>query len=99
MAESSVPIPCDTLRPAGRVFQVGRYWAIEVPQLGVFTQGFRRTDAFGMLLDAIRCLAPELRMSIHVEPGGSDAFVIWPVEATDRRAWNSFVETRRNRND
>ena len=33
------------MRLVGRVFRSGRYWAIEVPMLGVVTQGSTKKDA------------------------------------------------------
>ena len=41
------------MRFAGTVFKVEELWSIEVPILGVFTQGYTKEDAFDMIRDAI----------------------------------------------
>jgi len=41
------------MRFAGRVFRVGRMWAIEVPILGVATQGRTKKESFTMIADAM----------------------------------------------
>ena len=44
------------MRFEGRVFKEGRYWAIEVPVLGVVTQGRTKKEAIEMIADAIESL-------------------------------------------
>jgi predicted RNase H-like HicB family nuclease len=41
------------MRLSGRVFKSGNYWAIEVPILGIVTQGHSKKDAFDMIADAV----------------------------------------------
>ena len=54
------------MRFEGRVFRAGRHWAIEVPLLGVFTQGRTREDAYDMIVDAVSSLATEdLRIRVY----------------------------------
>jgi len=53
------------MRLSGRVFKVGRYWAVEVPMLGVVTQGRTRKEVFEMIADAIQALAN--KRAFHVE--------------------------------
>ena len=64
------------MRFSGRVFKVGRQWAIEVPILGVVTQGRSRKDAFGMIADAIEALANKDRFRVEVFPGAGDYFEV-----------------------
>jgi len=54
------------MRFAGRVFKEGRYWAIEVPILGIVTQGRTKKEAFEMIADAIESLVnkPEFKLDV-----------------------------------
>ncbi len=62
------------MRFSGRVFPSGRYWAIEVPILGVYTQGYSREDAFAMIADAVELLVDRDGFSVQVYPGQGDYF-------------------------
>ena len=64
------------MRFEGRVFKVGRYWAIEVPILGVVTQGRTKKEAFEMIADAIEALANDSKLRIDVHPGKKDYFEV-----------------------
>lgn len=64
------------MRFAGRVFRVGRHWAIEVPILGVVTQGRTRKDAFTMIADAIEVLANKKGFRVEVFPGVGEYFEV-----------------------
>ena len=64
------------MRLSGRVFRQGRIWAIEVPILGVFTQGTSRTDAFAMIADAVRELVDRKGFRAIVHPGDGGLFEI-----------------------
>jgi DNA-binding transcriptional regulator YiaG len=64
------------MRVAGRVFKVGRYWAVEVPMLGVVTQGRSRKEAFEMIADAIETLANKRGFRVEVFPGEGEYFEI-----------------------
>ena len=44
------------MRLAGLVFRSGKYWVIEVPILGIVTQGLSKKDAYDMIVDAIESL-------------------------------------------
>jgi DNA-binding XRE family transcriptional regulator len=57
------------MRLAGRVFKVGRHWAVEVPMLGVVTQGRTRKEALEMIADAIETLANTRAFRVEVFPG------------------------------
>lgn len=62
------------MRLAGRVSRQGRFWAIEVPILGVFTQGRSRADAFAMIVDAVQELVDRKGFHVAVHPGDGEAF-------------------------
>ena len=55
------------MRFAGRVFKVGKFWAVEVPILEVVTQGRTKKDALRMVADAIESLAnrPGFKLEVH----------------------------------
>jgi len=62
------------MRLAGKIFKAGKYWAIEVPVLGVVTQGRTRKEAFEMIADAIESLANHKDFKIDVYSGKGDYF-------------------------
>jgi hypothetical protein len=64
------------MRFEGTISRQGRYWAVEVPLLGVITQGRTRADAFLMIADAIESLANKPGFNIDVFPGKGDYFEI-----------------------
>ena len=64
------------MRFAGRVFRENRYWAIEVPILGIFTQGRTKRDAFEMISDAIESLVDQEGFQVSVYPGKGEYFEI-----------------------
>jgi hypothetical protein len=64
------------MRFAGRVFKIGRYWAVEVPILDVVTQGRTKQDALVMIADAVRILVGKPGVTVDVYPGSGDRFEI-----------------------
>jgi len=62
------------MRLAGRVFKVGKFWAIEVPILGVVTQGHTKKKAYEMIADAIVSLVNKKGFKVEVFPGKGDYF-------------------------
>lgn len=62
------------MRLSGTVTKQGRFWAAEIPILGVFTQGRSRSDAFAMAADAVRELLDRPRLRVVVHPAGGDSF-------------------------
>jgi len=64
------------MRLSGRVFRQGRVWAVEVPILGVFSQGRSRSDAFEMVADAVQELADREGFRVKAHPGEGDSFEI-----------------------
>jgi DNA-binding XRE family transcriptional regulator len=79
------------VRLAGRVFKCGKYWAIEVPILGVVTQGRTRKEAFEMIADAIVSLANNPELEVDVHPGTGEAFT---VGSKDSAALAAFLVRR-----
>lgn len=47
------------MRVEGSIQRSGKWWAIEVPLLGIYTQGRTRHEAFEMVRDAARMLAED----------------------------------------
>lgn len=64
------------MRFAGRVLKVGRHWAVEVPILGVVSQGRTKTDAYEMIADSIESLAGKRGFRIRVHRGKREYFEI-----------------------
>ena len=62
------------MRLAGRVFKVDKFWAIEVPILGVVTQGYTKKEAYEMIADAIESLVNKKGFKIEVFPGKGQYF-------------------------
>jgi protein involved in polysaccharide export with SLBB domain len=79
------------MRFTGRVFKVGKSWAIEVPILGVVTQGRTKNDAFAMITDAIESLANRDGFRVEVYPGKGDYF---EVGANDQAALGAMLLRR-----
>jgi predicted RNase H-like HicB family nuclease len=64
------------MRFEGRVFKVGRHWAIEVPILRVVTQGRSKREAFEMIADAIEALVDQRGFEAIVFPGSGEYFEV-----------------------
>lgn len=64
------------MRIAGKVFKSGKFWAIEVPMLGVVTQGRTKREAYEMIADAIEMLIDQDEIKIDVYPGRGEYFEI-----------------------
>jgi DNA-binding XRE family transcriptional regulator len=79
------------MRFAGRVFRAGRHWAIEVPILGVVTQGRTKAEAFEMITDAIEALVNKEGFTVDVYPGEGEYF---EVGARDQAAFSAFLLRR-----
>ncbi len=79
------------MRFAGRVFKSGRYWAIEVPMLGVVTQGRTKKEAYEMIADAIEVLVNKPGFNVDVYPGKGEYF---EIGASDEAALTAFLLRR-----
>ena len=60
------------MRFAGRVAKAGKWWAIEVPDLGAFSQGKTKKEAYAMIRDAIEAMIdkPGFAVDVHHGKGG-----------------------------
>jgi hypothetical protein len=70
------------MRFEGRLLKQGKWWAIEVPMLGVFTQGRSKREAYEMIKDAVELLADTPGFRVDVYPGVGRHF---EVGAPDER--------------
>lgn len=70
------------MRFEGRLLKQGKWWAIEVPMLGVFTQGRSKREAYEMIKDAVELLADTRGFRVDVYPGVGRHF---EVGARDER--------------
>ena len=64
------------MRFAGRSFKSGKYWAVEVPILDVYTQGRSLKDAHAMIADAIKALVNHPGFLVKVFEGKNGEFEI-----------------------
>lgn len=64
------------MRLAGQVFKSSKFWAIEVPILGVVTQGRTKKEAFEMISDAIETLVNKKGFKMEVFPGKDSYFEV-----------------------
>jgi predicted RNase H-like HicB family nuclease len=64
------------MRFSGQVQKAGRYWAIDVPILGVVTQGRTRKEAYEMIADAVESLVNKSGFHVEVFPGDEGYFEI-----------------------
>lgn len=79
------------MRFIGRVFKVGSQWAIEVPILGVVTQGRTKKEAYEMIADAIETLVFKKGFKVEVYPGKGEYF---EVSSKDQAALIAFLLRR-----
>ena len=79
------------MRYPGRVFKVDDYWAIEVPILGIVTQGKTREEAFEMITDAVEALVAKKGFVINVFLGEDDYF---EIGSKDSSTLNAFMLRR-----
>lgn len=64
------------MRLAGRVFRVGKHWAVEIPLLDIVSQGRTRKDALEMIADAVEALANRRAFRLEVFPGKGEYFEV-----------------------
>jgi len=79
------------MRFPGRVFKVDSYWAIEVPILGIVTQGRTKEEAFEMIVDALEALVSKEGFNVEVFPGADDYF---EIGSKDPATLNAFMLRR-----
>jgi len=68
------------MRFAGRVVKAGKWWAIEVPDLGAFSQGKSKKEAYAMIRDAIEVMIDKRGFSIDIHPGKGSYFEVGSAE-------------------
>jgi hypothetical protein len=64
------------MRFAGHVTRAGRWWAIEVADLGAFSQGKTKREAYAMICDAIEAMIGQPGFSVDVHRGTGGYFEI-----------------------
>jgi hypothetical protein len=64
------------MRFAGSVVKEGKWWAIEVPDLGAFSQGKTKGDAFAMICDAIESMIDKPGFSADLHRGKGSYFEV-----------------------
>ena len=79
------------MRFAGRVVKSGKWYAAEVPVLGIDTQGKRKANAYSMVKDAIESLVNKAGFAVTIYPGKGSYF---EVGANDHAAWVAFLLLR-----
>jgi predicted RNase H-like HicB family nuclease len=70
------------MRFEGRLFKVDRRWAVEVPILGVVSQGRTRSDALEMIADAVESLVNQKGFKITIFEGIGEHFEIGALNQT-----------------
>jgi len=64
------------MRFAGRVEKARTWWAIEVPDLGAFSQGKTKGEAYAMICDAIEEMVDKPNFSVDVHRGKGGYFEV-----------------------
>jgi len=60
----------------GKLFRAGKWWAVEVPLLQIYTQGKNRKDAYFMAKDAIESIVDEKECAVTVVEGPANTFTV-----------------------
>lgn len=76
------------MRLEGRISRQGKYWAVDVPIIGVYTQGRTKKEAFVMVADAIESVVNKEGFKIKVFPGREDYF---EIGADDQRSLIAYL--------
>ena len=79
------------MRFEGRVFRVGRHWAVEVPILDVVSQGRTKKEALDMIADAVESLVNRPGFTLEVFPGTGEHF---EVSSEDQPTLTAFLLRR-----
>jgi hypothetical protein len=72
------------MRLEGRVWKDkgSKYWLAEVPLLDVMTQGRSRSNAYGMMADAIQSLINKEGFRVDIRPAGGEFFTVGANQGT-----------------
>jgi len=76
------------MRLEGKVSKQGKYWAVDVPIIGVFTQGHTKKEAFDMVADAIESVINKKGFKVKVYPGHDNYF---EIGADDQRTLIAYL--------
>ena len=68
------------MRFAGRVVKAGKWWAIEVPDLGAFSQGRTKKEAYAMIRDAIEAMIDKPGFAVDTHHGRGSYFEVGSTE-------------------
>ena len=68
------------MRFAGQVVKAGKWWAIEVPDLGAFSQGKTKKEAYAMIRDAIEAMIDKPGFTVDVHHGSGSYFEVGSTE-------------------
>ncbi len=79
------------MRFTGRIVKSGKWYAAEVPVLGIDTQGKSKANAYRMVKDAIEELVNKTGFAVTVYPGKGNYF---EVGANNQVAWVAFLLRR-----
>ena len=79
------------MRFVGQVFRVGKSWAIEIPLLGIATQGRTKKEACEMIADAVESLVNKKGFEIRVLGAKGTVF---EIGASDQGALTAFLLRR-----
>jgi len=60
----------------GKLIRAGKWWAVEIPLLKIYTQGKSRKDAYCMAKDAIESIIDEKDFTVTVTEGPADTFMV-----------------------
>ena len=79
------------MRFTGQLVKSGKWYAAEVPMLGIDTQGRTKAEAYAMVKDAIESLVDRKGFEATVYPGKGNYF---EVGANDHAIWVAFLLRR-----
>jgi predicted transcriptional regulator len=63
------------MRIEGNIKKSGRWWAVDIPMLLIYTQGRTKKEAYEMVEDAVEGLVDESGFKVDIHAGASTFFV------------------------
>lgn len=67
----------------GKLLREGRYWAVCVPALDVYTQGKSKKDGLAMIKEAVKLLVDRKGFAVSVNPLPDNQFVLRAKKTDD----------------
>ncbi len=55
-----------------------KYWGVEIPSIGIYTQGKTKKEAYFMAKDAIETLVNKANFNVNIEPNNGLHFFVVP---------------------